>query len=275
MMNIVLLFFRYATQKLLHSWSFWIFLFSVVCSFVSVFYLLNNSPEGSSYTYLLMTILSNISYSYVAGYIFYIVSDFLHNTKDECEALNTIAYAEIEILSKKPYLDLNLLSKANIELNEITCDYIPREVNFESEYEIFKFTFCEKNPYEKFDDIRFKLLTKQTINESYVSHSKNIFRNCISNFDLLTGSLSRFLSYEEILSLAKLKRFYNLDFAMYEEGKLCVHQYEIDVAFAEYFDSLRIITNSLKERASFCVPELKQRIMELDTYAEIKENKYL
>lgn len=271
MVSYILLFLRYIIQRLIKSWSFGLFVAFSICSFVSVVYQTKYNSEDTINKYVLFTLLANISFSYIAGYIFYVVSDFARNIKAEFDALVAIAYAECEILSKKPYVDLNIFGKVNIDSNEITCNSEPPEVDYETEYKIFRFSFCERNPYEKLNHEKLKLLANLKINDSYVSYSKDTLRNCISYFDLLTGPLSRFLSYEEILSIAKLKSFYNLDFAKFEEGKLCARQFEIDSAFEEYFDSRRTITRCLRDRATFCVLELKQSIMELETFTEEKD----
>lgn len=260
MNNYSLLFFRYIIQKLIKSWSFWFLLLFFLCSFISAIYQITTKPEDSQYLYAWVTLLANVSFGYIAGYIFYIVSDFLPNRKNEFKALNTVLYAEYEIMSATSCIDFHKLGNINDE--KIIIDY-------KSEYELFKLIFCEKNIYEKVNDETVRQMTKLKIYDSFVSSSRNHLRHMNSYFDLLLGELSNFLPNDEVVSLIKLKSFYSLDFAHYEDGKLYVHQYEIESVYQEYYYNKKNITDHLKERTTLCVDqELRQEIMQLKAYQE-------
>lgn len=263
-MNYYLLLFRYTTNKLIKSWSFWLLLLFLLCSFMSAIYQTKVQTEDYLYLYASLNLLANVSFGYIAGYIFYLVSDFSPNIKAEFCALHMISYAEYEIMSSSFVLDFHRLCKKEGE--EIEIDY-------KSEYELFKFLFCEKPPYEKVNNDTLRLMAELKIHDSFVSDSKNHLRHINSYFDMLLGKLSQFLPYDEIVSLTKLKSFYSLDFAHYDSGKLCIRQFQLDSIFQEYYYNRKNIAAHLKERTIYCIDsELRKEIMQLETYPELNNS---
>ena len=213
-------------------------------------YQITLTPKESKYLYSYLTVFSNVSFGYIAGYIFYLVSDFLSNSKAQFNALQNIMLAEYDILTT--------LASFNGLCNEKCID------DFELEYNMFKLLYCESNPYEKCGNDRIRLMTKIKIHNSFAEQSKKVLEETISDFDCLLIAQNKFLSYDEFECLTRIKRFFCMDNKNIENGCIVVHQFEIDKAFQDYYDNRRIIAEQLKEKATFCIDEdFKQEIKNL------------
>ncbi|MDO4161137.1 MAG: hypothetical protein Q4D41_11825, partial [Prevotellaceae bacterium] len=133
------LLFQYCTLKLIKSWSFWLFVIAIVCSYLSAMYHTTITSKESIHLYSFLTVLANVSFGYIAGYIFYIVSEFVPKNKSEFQALQKILYAEYEILTSSFVYEL-------YKLGEPICN---SEQDYETQKQNFTITLCETNPYEE------------------------------------------------------------------------------------------------------------------------------
>lgn len=241
------LLFQYCIRKLVKSWSFWLFVLFIICSYWSAMYQITISPKESRQLYSCLTVLSNVSFGYIAGYIFYMVSDFFPSSKAQFRALQYIMLAEYEILT-------TIESFGKIFGKNSVAD-------FESEYKIFKLLYCESNTCEKCGNEIMRLMANIKIKDSFVEHSKRMLEQTNSNFDCLLVAQNKFLSYEEFECLAKIKSFFSLDNKNIENGCITVSQFEIDQSFQDYYNSKKTIIEKLKERAVYCIDEeYKQEI---------------
>ena len=250
MRKYLFLLFQYCICRIIKSCSFWVFVLFLICSFLTAMYQITLTPKESKYLYSYLTVFSNVSFGYIAGYIFYIVSDFLSNSKAQFNALQNIMLAEYDILTT--------LASFNGLCNEKCID------DFELEYNMFKLLYCESNPYEKCGNDRIRLMTKIKIHNSFAEQSKKVLEETMSDFDCLLIAQNKFLSYDEFECLTRIKRFFCMDNKNIENGCIVVHQFEIDKAFQDYYDNRRIIAEQLKEKATFCIDEdFKQEIKNL------------
>ena len=241
------LLFQYCIRKLIKSWSFWLFVLFIICSYLSAMYQTTISPKESRHLYSCLTVLSNVSFGYIAGYIFYMVSDFFPSSKAQFIALQYIMLAEYEILT-------TIASFSKMGGEHSVAD-------FESEYNMFKLLYCESNIYEKCGNDMIRQMASIKINDLFVEQSKRMLEQTSSNFDCLLVAQNKFLSYEEFECLAKIKSFFSLDNKNLENGSIIVSQIEIDQSFQDYYDSQKIIIEKLKERVVFCIDEeFKQEI---------------
>lgn len=239
--------FKYCLCKLISSWSFWVFVLFLVCSYLSAMFQTTIKPDESKHLYSCLTVFSNVSFGYIAGYIFYIVSDFVSNSKAQFNALQYIMLAEYEILTT--------IASFNKLDGEKCID------DFDFEYNMFKIIYCESNPYEKCGNEQIRLLANIKIHNSFAEQSKRILEQTISYFDCLLIAQNKFLSYEEFECLTKIKRFFSMDNKNIENGCIVVRQFEIDEAFQDYYDNKKIIAEQLIKKAVFCVDEdFKQEI---------------
>lgn len=152
------LLFQYCIRKLIKSWSFWLFVLFIICSYLSAMYHTTISPKESRHLYSCLTVLSNVSFGYIAGYIFYMVSDFLPSSKTQFIALQYIMLAEYEILT-------TIASFSKMDGENCVAD-------FESEYNMFKLLDCESNTYEKCGNDMMRLMASIKINDLFVEQSK-------------------------------------------------------------------------------------------------------
>lgn len=165
------LLFQYCIRKLIKSWSFWLFVLFIICSYLSAMYQTTISPKESRYLYSCLTVLSNVSFGYIAGYIFYMVSDFFPSSKAQFIALQYIMLAEYEILTT-----IASFSKMGGEYSV---------ADFESEYNMFKLLYCESNTYEKCGNDMIRQMASIKINDLFVEQSKRMLEQTSSNFDCL------------------------------------------------------------------------------------------
>lgn len=241
MRNYSSLLFLYCTRKLIKSWSSWLFGLVIICSYLSAMYQTTTTPKESIHLYSCLTVLANVSFGYIAGYIFYLVSDFFPNSKAQFIALQHIMLAEYEILTT-----IASFSKMDGE-NGIA--------DFESEYNNFKLLYCENNTYEKCENDTVRLMANIKINDFFVEQSKKILEETNSNFDCLLVAQNKFLSYEEFECLAKIKRFFSMGNKNFENGSITVRQFEIDQSFQDYYDNQKFIGEKLKGRVVYCIDE--------------------
>lgn len=242
------LLFQYRIRKLIKSWSFGLFVLFIICSYLSVMHQTTISPKESRHLYSCLTVLSNISFGYIAGYIFYMFSDFFPRSKAQFIALQYIILAEYEILTT-----IASLSKMDRE-NGVA--------DFESEYNMFKLLYCGVNIFEKCGNDMVRLMASIKIDNFFVEDSKRILEQTNSNFDCLLVAQNKFLSYEEFVCLAKIKNFFSMDNKNIENGGITLRQFEIDQLFQEYYDSKKIIIEKLKYRAVFCIDEEHKQAIE-------------
>ena len=242
------LLFQYCILKLVKSWSFWLFVLFIICSYLSAMYQTTISPKESRHLYSCLTVLSNVSFGYIAGYIFYMVSDFFPNSKAQFIALQYIMLAEYEILTT-----IASFSKMDGEYSV---------ADFESEYNMFKLLYFESNTYEKCGNDMVRQMASIKINDLFIEQSKRMLEQTNSYFDCLLIAQNKFLSYEEFECLAKIKSFFSLDNKNFENGSITVSQIEIDLSFQDYYDSQKTIIEKLKERAVFCIDEEYKQAIE-------------
>lgn len=242
------LLFQYCIRKLIKSWSFWLFVLFIICSYLSAMYQTTISPKESRHLYSCLTVSSNVSFGYIAGYIFYMVSDFFPSSKAQFIALQYIMLAEYEILT-------TIASFSKMDGKYSVAD-------FESEYNMFKLLYCESNTYEKCGNDMIRLMASIKINDLFVEQSKRMLEQTNSNFDCLLVAQNKFLSYEEFECLTKIKRFFSMDNKNFENGGITVRQFEIDQSFQDYYDNQKYIIEKLKERATFCIDEEYKQAIE-------------
>lgn len=241
------LLFQYCISQLIKSWSFVFFVLLIICSYLSAMYQTIITPKESIHLYSGLTVLSNVSFGYIAGYIFYIVSAFFPNSKAQFNALQDIMLSEYKILTT-----IALFNK----MDKQKCIE-----DFELEYNMFKLLYCERNPYEKCGNSQVRLLANIKINDFFVEQSRRTLKQTSSDFDCLLISQNKFLSYEEFECLTRIKRFFSMDNKNYENGGIVAQQFEIDEAFQDYYNNKRFIAKKLKEKVVFCIDEeLKQEI---------------
>ena len=154
------LLFQYCILKLVKSWSFWLFVLFIICSYWSAMYQITISPKESRQLYSCLTVLSNVSFGYIAGYIFYMVSDFFPNSKAQFIALQYILLAEYEILT-------TTASFSNFGFEN-------RFADFESEYNMFKLLYFESNTYEKCGNDMVRQMASIKINDLFIEQSDDI-----------------------------------------------------------------------------------------------------
>lgn len=242
------LLFQYCISKLIKSWSFWIFVVVIICSYLTAMYQTITSSKESIHLYSCLTVLANVSFGYIAGYIFYLVSDFFPNNKVQFKALQYIMLAEYEILTT-----IASFSKMDSENNL---------VDFESEYNMFKLLYCERNTYEKCGNDMVKLMANIKINDFFVEQSKRMLEQTSSSFNCLLVSQNIYLSYEEFECLTEIRKFFSLDNKIFKDGGIIVRQFEIDQAFKDYYDNQKFIIGKLKERSIFCIDEKYKQAIE-------------
>ena len=206
------------------------------------------SPKESRLLYSCLTVLSNVSFGYIAGYIFYMVSDFLPSSKAQFIALQYIMLAEYEILT-------TIASFSKMDGENSVAD-------FDSEYNMFNLLYCESNTYEKCGNDMMRLMANIKINDLLVDQSKSTLEQTSSNFDCLLVAQNKFLSYEEFECLTKIKSFFFIDNKNFENGGITVRQFEIDQSFQDYYDNKKYIIEKLKERAAFCIDEEYKQAIE-------------
>lgn len=248
------LLFQYYTRKLIKSWSFWLFVLFVVCSYLSAMYQTTITPKESRHLYSCLTVLSNVSFGYIAGYIFYIVSEFVPKINSEFQASQKIIYAEYEILTSSLVYEL-------YKLGEPICN---SEQDYEMQKQKFTISLCEKNPYKQCKDESIRIMSYWKISNAFV-HLTNVFRKSSSvYFDLLLGSQSKYLSYDELESITRLKRCLCLEYAEYKDGCFSAKLSQINEAFEDFYNSKRLILYELKKRASYCVDrQLAKKVQKL------------
>lgn len=241
------LLFQYCMRKLIKSWSFWLFVLFIICSYWSAMYQITMSPKEARQLYSCLTVLSNVSFGYIAGYIFYIVSDFFPSSKAQFIALQYIMLAEYEILTT--------ISSFSTFVGE---NWV---ADFKTEYNMFKLLYCASNTFEKCGNEMMRLVASVKIKDSFVEHSKRMLEQTNSNFDCLLVAQKKNLSYEEFECLAKIKGFFCMENKNFENGYITVSQFEIDQSFQDYYNSQKTIIEKLKERAVYCIDEeYKQEI---------------
>lgn len=241
------LLFQYCIRKLIKSWSFWLFVLFIICSYLSAMYQTTISPKESRHLYSCLTVLSNVSFGYIAGYIFYMVSDFFPSSKAQFIALQYILFDEYEILTK-------IASFSKMDGDSVA--------DFELEYNMFKLLYCESNPYEKCANDMVRLMAKIKIHDSFVEQSKKFLEQTSSYFDCLLVAQNKFLSCEEFECLTEIKGFFSMDNKNFENGGITVRQFEIDQSFQDYYDNQKYIIEKLKERAAFCIDEEYKQAIE-------------
>lgn len=239
---------HFCISQLIKSWSFWLFVLVIVCSYLSAMYQATIIPKESIHLYSFLTVLSNVSFGYIAGYIFYIVSEFCPSTKAQFVAMQYIVLAEYDIL-------ITIASFCIIDGENVFA-------NFETEYGMFKLLYCERNPYEKCGNDMLRLMASVKINDSFVEQSKRILEQTSSNFDCLLAAQNKYLSYEEFECLTKIKRFFSMVNKDFENGGITVRQFEIDRDFRDFYDNKKFIMEKLKERVAFCINEEYRREIE-------------
>lgn len=249
---------QYCISKLIKSWSLWLFVLVVICSYLSAMYQTTINPKESIHLYSCLTVLSNVSFGYIAGYIFYIVSVFCPSSKEQFIALQYIVLAEYEVLTTIAFLN---------KMDDDSCI-----TDFESEYNMFKLLYCESNTYEKCGNDMLRLMANVKINDFFVEQSKRMLEETSSNFDCLLVAQNKFLSYDEFECLTKIKRFFSMDNKNFENGSITVRQFEIDQAFQDFYDNKKFIIEKLKERVVFCIDEeYKQEIESFVNKSSISE----
>lgn len=252
-MNYYTLIFQYTTDKLIKSWSFWLLLLFLLCSFMSAIYQTKVQPEDYLYLYASLNLLANVSFGYIAGYIFYLVSDFFPSSRAEFDAMQKTMYAEYEILSTISVLGLYKLTLSDTE----------SEQGYEAENQLFVEMICEKNPYEQCKDEGIRVMSYWQIRNCYVSLTRTFIKNGTTYFDILMNSQSKYLSYEEIESITKLKHCICLDYVDQKDGIFYARLFDINKAFDDYYFNYRFIKNQLKKKAKFCIDKKLKNYIEV------------
>lgn len=248
------LLFQYCMCLLVSSWSFWLFVLFIISSYLSAMYQTTMCPKESIHLYSCLTVLANVSFGYIAGYIFYIVSEFVPKSSSEFQALQKVLYAEYEILTSSLVFELYKLGESIYE----------SEQDYETQKQKFVISLCEKNPYEQCKDEGIRIMSYWKISNAFV-HLTNVFRKSSSiYFDLLLGSQSKHLSYDELESITKLKRCLYLEYAEYKDGCFTAKLPQINEAFEDFYNSKRLIVHQLKKQSCYCVDnQLAQKIQAL------------
>lgn len=246
--------FKYCLCKLISSWSFWLFVLFIVCSYLSAMFQTTITPNESKHLYSCLTVFSNVSFGYIAGYIFYIVSDFIPQNKSEFQALQKILFAEYEIL----------MSSIVFELYKLGEPVGEEEQDYETHNKKFVIMLCEKNPYEQCEDESIRIMSYWKISNAFVDITNTFKKSSSVYFDLLLGSQSKYLSYDELESITKMKRCLSLDFAVYKNGYFSAKLAQINDAFNDLYKSKESIVHQLKQKSNFCVDqELALKILML------------
>lgn len=214
---------------------------------MSALYQTTVNPKEAKYLYSCLTILANVSFSYIAGYIFYIVSEFYPSSKARFIALQHIVLAEYEFLT-------TIASFNNMDSENVLAD-------FDTEYNMFKLLYCDSNTYEKCGNDMVRLMANIKINDFFVQQSKRMIEQTSLIFDCLLVAQNKFLSYEEFICLTKIKEFFSLDNKYIENGSIILRQYEIDQAFLDFYENKKFLIEKLRERVVYCIDEeYKQKI---------------
>lgn len=237
--------FKFCLCKLISSCSFWLFVLFIVCSYLSAMFQTNITPDESKYLYSCLTVFSNVSFGYIAGYIFYIVADFIPQNKSEFQALQKILFAEYEILTSSLVFELYKLGEPVGE----------EEQDYEMRNKKFVIMLCEKNPYEQCENECIRIMSYWQIRNDFVYITNKFKRSSSVYFDLLLGSQSKYLSYDELESITKIKRCLYFDFAEYKNGYFSAKLIEINNAFNDLYKSKEWIVHQLKQKSNFCVDQ--------------------
>lgn len=241
------LFIQYCKRKLIKSWSFRLFVLVMIFSYLSALFQATIPPKESKYLYACLTIFANVSFSYIAGYIFYIVSEFYPSSKARFIALQRIVLAEYELLT-------TIASFSNMGDEKVVA-------NFNTEYNMFKLLYCDSNTYEKCGNDMVRLMANIKIKDFFVEQSKRMLEQTSLIFDCLLVAQNKFLSYEEFICLTKIKRFFSMDNKNFENGSITLRQFEIDQAFLDFYENKKFLIKKLKERVVYCInEEYKQEI---------------
>ena len=236
---------KYCLCKLISSWSSWLFVLFIVCSYLSAMFQTTITPNESKHLYSCLTVFSNVSFGYIAGYIFYIVSDFIPQNKSEFQALQKILFAEHEIL----------MSSIVFELYKLGEPVGEDEQDYEMHNKKFVIMLCEKNPYEQCKDECIRIMSYWKISNAFVDITNTFKKSSSVYFDLLLGSQSKYLSYDELESITKMKRCLSLDFAVYKNGYFSASLTQINNAFSDLYKSKESIVHQLKQKSNFCVDQ--------------------
>lgn len=93
------------------------------------------------------------------------------------------------------------------------------------------------------------------ISNAFVDITNTFKKSSSVYFDLLLGSQSKYLSYDELESITKMKRCLSLDFAVYKNGYFSASLTQINNAFSDLYKSKESIVHQLKQKSNFCVDQ--------------------
>ena len=176
----------------------------------------------------------NICYSYIAGYVFYFVSDIYPKTSRKVEDIKNVILDEICIFHNTyDLLDTTIkFSKNTYQGTDKIKDFI---VNISTE-----------NPYKSNN----KLVE---LNDSFLSHLYWIQNECKNSFNILLNYKAHLLEYDEISILLNLKDFIFLsNFANQKYMYLLGFEMECQ----NYTDNIQKLKHIIEEQIDFYIYNL-------------------
>lgn len=238
------LLFLYYIYSLLSSWSFWLLVLFLICSYLSAQYQTAIFPKESIKWHSCLSVLSKVSIGYIAGYTFYLVFAFIPNKKLKFNALQIVSRAEYRVLVASFVLELYRLGEP----------IVSSQLDYETQKRWFIIQLCEKSPYEQCENEEdIDLMSYWKIHNRLVDLANDFIKHDSIYFDLLLGSHSKYLSYEELESIIKLKQCLSFNFADHKDGNFTAKFYKICQAFDDVYNSKKLIAHQLQKHSFFCV----------------------
>lgn len=170
--------------------------------------------------------IRNICYSYIAGYIFYIISDVYPKTANKMIEIKDIISDEIYILHN-----------ANSVL-DTTIKYSRSKNNETDRIKKFIVNSTKENPY-KSDDKRIEL------NDFFLQHLSSIQNECRNYFYMLLKNKAHLLEYKDVRILLELKDFIYLD---YLDDKKSIFLFGFELECYNYISNIQMLEELIQKQ---------------------------
>lgn len=207
-------------RKCLKGVPFYIFLLSLLLCFVLSQSFSNVLLES------LFEAVRNICYSYIAGYIFYLVSDVYPKTARKVEDIKNVILDEICI-----FHNANDMLDTTIKFSNNTYHGTDRIKDF-------IINISKENPYKSND----KLIE---LNDLFLNHLYSIRNECKNSFNILLKFKAHLLEYEEISILLELEDFIVLN-NFYNKKHIYLFGFEIECQ--NYTDNIQKLGHIIEEQ---------------------------
>lgn len=217
-----------------NRWVWVLFIVSIAISFaINAF--VNEQSEASCMK-ALIAILNNVSYGYIAGFLFYLLSDFIPSTDKELTTTNfNIDYLK-QILDTMDVVEEGLLEDKK-------CFDGNKAWSLASA--IVEGGLCGLNLADKGDNIVTPLNPKAI---NIITYGRKRID------DYVTPNLSKgSLSFDPVVSSATslCNGFFNMSRTFGAENKLCIFSRDLAIVCEEYYIAKQCVENRLKEMEKY------------------------